>query len=72
MKRVICISLGSSQYDFEFETEFLGQDFLVKRIGADGDLRKAEAMLVKWDTAADAFGIGSVNFPYTIESGLAY
>lgn len=66
MKRVICISLGSSQYDFEFETEFLGQDFLVKRIGADGDLRKAEAMLVKWDTAADAFGIGSVNFPYTI------
>ncbi len=66
MKRVICISLGSSQYDFEFETEFLGQDFLVKRIGTDGDLRKAEALLVKWDTAADAFGIGSVKFPYTI------
>lgn len=66
MKRVICISLGSSQYDFEFETEFLGQDFLVKRIGTDGDLRKAEALLVKWDTAADAFGIGSVKYPYTI------
>ncbi len=66
MKRVICISLGSSKYDYEFNTEFLGQDFHVKRIGTDGDLRKAEALLVKWDRAADAFGIGSVKFPYTI------
>lgn len=66
MKRVICISLGSSKYDYEFNTEFLGQDFHVKRIGTDGDMRKAEALLVKWDKAADAFGIGSVQFPYTI------
>jgi hypothetical protein len=66
MKRVICVSLGSSKYDYEFNTEFLGQDFHVKRIGTDGDLRKAEALLVKWDKAADAFGIGSVKFPYTI------
>lgn len=66
MKRVICISLGSSEYDFETETEFLGHDFLVKRIGTDGNMGKAEALLVKWDKKADAFGIGSVKFPYTI------
>jgi predicted amino acid dehydrogenase len=66
MKRVICVSLGSSKYDYEFNSEFLGQDFHVKRIGTDGDLRKAEALLVKWDRAADAFGIGSVKFPFTI------
>ena len=66
MKRVICISLGSSEYDFETETEFLGHDFLIKRIGADGNMGKAEALLVKWDKTADAFGIGSVKFPYTI------
>lgn len=66
MKRVICISLGSSEYDFETETKFLGHDFLIKRIGADGNMGKAEALLVKWDKTADAFGIGSVKFPYTI------
>lgn len=66
MKRVICVSLGSSKYNYEFETEFLGQDFLVKRIGTDGDLRKAESLLTYWDQKADAIGIGSVRFPYTI------
>jgi len=66
MKRVICISLGSSKYDYDFNTKFLGHDFHVRRIGTDGDLRKAEALLVKWDRTADAFGLGSVKYPYTI------
>ncbi|MGM0454443.1 MAG: dehydrogenase [Thermodesulfobacteriota bacterium] len=69
MKRVIAISLGSSRYNYEFETEFLGQDFLVKRIGADGDINKAESLLKYWDERGDAIGIGSVRMPYAIGPG---
>ena len=66
MKRVICISLGESRVNYEFETEFLGQDFFVKRVGTDGDLSKAESLLTYWDERADAIGIGSIRFPYTV------
>jgi len=66
MKRVVCISLGASRYNYEFETEFMGHDFSVKRIGADGDFKKAEGLLRYWDGKVDAIGIGSVKFPYTI------
>jgi len=66
MKRVICISLGESRVNYEFETEFLGQDFFVKRVGTDGDYSKAESLLTYWDKRADAIGIGSIRFPYTI------
>ena len=66
MKRVISVSLGSSAYNFEFQTEFMGQDFVVKRIGADGDIQKAESLLRYWDERADVIGIGSVKIPYAI------
>jgi len=66
MKRVVCISVGASKYNYEFETEFMGQDFSVKRIGTDGDFKKAEGLLNYWDQKVDAIGIGSVKFPYTI------
>ncbi len=68
MKRVIAVSLGSSNYNFEFETEFLGQDFIVKRIGADEDIDKAESLLRYWDGRADVIGVGSVKAPSTIGS----
>jgi hypothetical protein len=41
MKKVICVSLGSSKYDYEFDTEFLGQEFNIRRIGTDGDETQA-------------------------------
>ena len=37
MKKVVTVTLGSSKQDFEFKTEFLGQSFSVKRMGADDD-----------------------------------
>lgn len=66
MKRVISVSLGSSAYNYEFQTEFMGQDFVVKRIGADGDFKKAESLLHYWDERADVIGIGSVKIPYAV------
>ncbi|MGD9251498.1 MAG: hypothetical protein PVG19_09765, partial [Desulfobacterales bacterium] len=64
MKQVISISLGSSANDYQFETEFLGQDFIIKRFGTDGDMEKAAGLLLKWDKEADAIGLGNVKFPY--------
>ncbi len=68
MKQIISISLGSSSDDYEFECEFLDQQFRVKRIGTDGDVDKASNLLQEWDYKADAFGLGSVKFPYTTDS----
>lgn len=67
LKQIISISLGSSSHDYEFETEFLGQDFNIKRFGTDGDIDKAAEMLLKWDNNADAIGLGGMKFPPTIE-----
>jgi hypothetical protein len=64
VKQVISISLGSSANDYQFETEFLGQDFIIKRFGTDGDMEKAAGLLLKWDKEADAIGLGNVKFPY--------
>jgi hypothetical protein len=66
VKQVVSISLGSSAKDYEFETEFLGQNFTVTRIGTDGDLEKAAELLLHWDKIADAIGIGNIKFPYGV------
>lgn len=63
MKQVISISLGSSANDYEFQTQFLGQKFKIKRIGTNGDYDKAVDLLVQLDGEADAFGLGSVKLP---------
>jgi predicted amino acid dehydrogenase len=63
VKQIVSISLGATKNDYEFETEFLGQNFNIKRLGTDGDLEKAAEMLLQWDKKADAIGIGGVK-PY--------
>ncbi len=66
MKQVVSISLGPGSNDYAFDTEFLGQEFKVRRIGTDGDLEKAAALLLQWDKEADAIGLGSIKFPYGV------
>jgi predicted amino acid dehydrogenase len=64
MKQIINVSLGSNDYDYEFETEFLSQDFLIRRIGTNGSIEKAAELLKKWDGTADAIGISNIKFPF--------
>ncbi|MAQ25494.1 MAG: quinate 5-dehydrogenase, partial [Pseudomonadales bacterium] len=54
MKTVISISLESSDHDYEFETEFLGQTFRIQRIGVDKDTKQAELLIRQWQYKADA------------------
>jgi len=59
----VSVSLGSSKRDHKVEIDVLGEHFSIERIGTDGDLRKAGALLRELDEsgAVDAFGLGGID-----------
>lgn len=61
MKRVISISIGSSERNHCVEVEFLGQPFHIERIGTDGDINKAIELIHQLDGKVDAFGMGGID-----------
>ncbi len=66
MKRVVTVSLGPSKQDFEFKTEFLGQQFSVRRLGADMDTGKAWELMRREQAKADAIGLGEASDQYHV------
>jgi len=68
MKKVVSVSLGSSSKDYEFQTRFLGEDFQVRRVGADEDEGKAWELLRRYQAEADAIGLGMIRDHYDIGS----
>ncbi len=66
MKKVIRVTLGPSAKDNQFETEFLGQNFIVQRLGADGDEGKAWDLLRRMQSKADAISLGMVRDHYEV------
>ena len=68
MKKVVGISLGADDQDFEFRTQFLGQRFSVRRLGTNGSTAKAVKLLKHWALHADAIGLGVVKDSYTVGS----
>ena len=66
MKKIINISLGPHNDDYEFETEFLGSDFHIKRIGVDGNIDRAAEKMLEWDGKADIIGLSGVKFPNAV------
>ena len=61
MKKVISISLGSSERDHRVETEILGEHFIIERIGTDGDKARARQLFTQMDGEYDAFGLGGID-----------
>ncbi|MBA3725900.1 MAG: quinate 5-dehydrogenase [Armatimonadetes bacterium] len=61
MKRIVSVSLGSSQRDKSSTATLLGEQFCLERIGVDGDLDKFAAKFKKLDGEVDAFGIGGAD-----------
>jgi hypothetical protein len=61
MRRVVSISLGSSQRDHRVETEFLGEKFCIERVGTDGDMERMLALIRELDGQVDAFGLGGMD-----------
>ena len=61
MKQVVSVSLGSATRDFVEEATFLGEPFLLRRVGTDGDYAKYNALLREWDGVADALCLGGID-----------
>ncbi|GFP19455.1 hypothetical protein HKBW3S03_00960, partial [Candidatus Hakubella thermalkaliphila] len=45
MRRIVSVSLGSSKRDHRVSLNILGQDFVVERIGTDGNMARAIELL---------------------------
>lgn len=71
LKRIVSVSLGSSKRDHAFETEFMGQQFLIERIGTDGDWEKAIRLIKDLDGKVAAFGMGGIDL-YIYVAGKRY
>ncbi len=61
MKRVVSVSLGSSTRDHQVEMEILGQRIRIERIGTNGDLQRAIALMRELDGKVDALGVGGTD-----------
>lgn len=61
MKHVMSVSLGSSSRNHTVEAEFLGEKFLIERVGTDGDIDGAINIIKKYDGVVDAFGLGGID-----------
>jgi predicted amino acid dehydrogenase len=68
MKHVVSISLGSSDQDFDFTTDFLGVRMHVRRLGTNGSTAAAVKLIKLWDKNAAAIGIGVLKDNYRVGS----
>lgn len=61
MKRIVSVSIGASSRNHSVTASICGQDFLIERIGTDGDLRKAVQLIEELDGKVDVFGMGGID-----------
>jgi len=61
MKRVVSVSLGSSSRDHRATVEWLGQSLELSRVGTDGKLDRALALVAELDGTVDAIGLGGID-----------
>jgi hypothetical protein len=61
MKKVVSVSLGSSRRDHRATVTFLGEAFDISRVGTDGKLDAAIAMVRELDGHVDAIGLGGID-----------
>ncbi len=61
MKRVVSVSLGSSSRDHRAVVTLMGEEFDISRVGTDGKLDAAIAMVRELDGNVDAIGLGGID-----------
>lgn len=61
MKRVVSVSLGSSTRDHHARATLMGEEFDISRVGTDGKLDAAIAMVRSLDGEVDAIGLGGID-----------
>lgn len=72
MKRIVSVSIGSSSRDHKAIINILGTQFSVERIGTDGDIDKAIALIRELDGKVDAFGLGGIDLYLFGRNGKRY
>ena len=70
MKHVVSVSLGSSKRDFSETLTLLGHEVEVRRLGTDGDVKRAASLIRELDTGvygpADAIGLGGLDLYFYV------
>jgi len=61
VRTIVSVSIGSSARDHEVEAVLLGESFRIRRVGTDGDMRKARDILAALDGTVDAIGLGGLD-----------
>jgi predicted amino acid dehydrogenase len=65
-KEIVSISLGPPSRDYEIVTRMFGEEIHVRRLGVDGDVRRARDLVSQFDGQVDAIGLGSMNVTFTV------
>lgn len=61
MKKIVSVSLGSSSRDHRARITLMGEEFDISRVGTDGKLDAAIAMVRELDGHVDAIGLGGID-----------
>lgn len=65
MKKIMSVSLGSSKRNHKSNVNFLGEEYVLERIGTDGDVAKMKEIFATYDGKVDAFGLGGFDLYLT-------
>ena len=57
---IVQVSLTGSERDYDEYVTFLNQDFRIVRLGSNGDVAAAEALVRKWADEADAIAVTGI------------
>jgi hypothetical protein len=60
-RHVVSVSIGSSSRNATMNIELLGQDIRLERIGTDGNMKRAAALIRELDGEVDAIGLGGID-----------
>lgn len=61
MKKIVSVSIGSSERDKKVEVDIMGEHFVVERIGTNGSIKDAIELIRQLDGKVDAFGMGGID-----------
>lgn len=68
MKKVVSVSLGAKDLDYEFEAELWGERFHVRRVGTGGDTALARRLVSEHDGQVDAIALGGMAITFEVGS----
>lgn len=66
MKKLVSVSLGPRRLDYEFQAELWGEEFLIRRVGTDGDTALARKLVREHDGQVDCIALGGMAISFQV------